>query len=361
MAHTINPGETASSLLSAYLDASEMHTLAESCEPVHSLRRIRAGQSYYLTIEDGELTAFEYEIDNETRLVATRNEDGFCVTSKRLYADIETRSVEGVITSNLFNAVTEQGETPELAVRLADIFAWEIDFIRDIREGDSFRVLVERRSIKGEHVGYGRILAAEFSNQNQHYEGYLFQTADGDSAYYTSDGKSLRKAFLKAPLHFTRVSSGFNLRRLHPILKVRRPHPAIDYAAPTGTPVMAIGDGTVITRAYGRGAGNYVKLRHVNGYESAYLHLSKFAKGVSKGSRVQQGQVIGYVGSTGMSTGPHLDFRMKKDGEFINPTNIKNVRAEPLTESQMAQFRLAVAAHKSRMYTPLADASMVQR
>jgi murein DD-endopeptidase MepM/ murein hydrolase activator NlpD len=231
------------------------------------------------------------------------------------------------------------GEAPALAVRLAEIFAWEINFIRDIREGDSFSLLVEKRYRDGELKGYGSIPVAEFVNRNSKFEAYVYKDSFGNNSYFNAAGESLKRAFLKAPLSFTRISSRFNLKRLHPIHNTVRPHPGVDYAAPTGTPVKAIGSGEVTFRGSNKGAGNYITLRHANGYESMYLHLSGFAKNLKTGSRVRQGEIIGYVGSTGYSTGPHLDFRMKKNGQFLNPEKVLSPRDESVPQKRLAAFK----------------------
>lgn len=356
----IQKGDTASTILADYLAYPEIIAMADSCEPVFSLSSLRVGRPFSVTVEDGQFRAFEYEIDSENKLVVTRDDNGFQAKNEKLEFQYKTHLVEGVINSSLFKSLTDVGETPELAIRLAEIFAWEIDFIRDIRKGDSFRVLVEKRYRDGQEMGYGRIYAAHFSNQGELYEGYLYEDAGGQVGYYNADGGNLQKAFLKAPLSFRRISSGFNMRRKHPILNVVRPHPAIDYAAPTGTPVMAIGDGTVIEKAYGRGAGNYVKIRHPNGYESTYMHLSKFGKSLEKGKKVRQSDVIGYVGSTGLSTGPHLDFRMKRHGKWVNPEKIENVRAEGIAKDKLDSFQQVMARHHAALTGQLAAADDIQ-
>lgn len=350
---TIARGQTASSLLEGYLSPGEIYALADACEDVYPLTRLKVGRPYCIVEEDGRFAGFEYEIDRESILVVSSGDDGFEVGLKPIEYDVRIQRVSGTINSSLFLAVSDAGEKATFAMSLADMFGWEIDFIHDIRTGDSFRALVEKRYREGEFSGYGRILAAEFVNQGETYEGFLH--AEGEqSGYYNSEGRNLRKAFLKAPLSFTRISSGFNLRRLHPIKKVVRPHPAIDYAAPKGTPVKAIGDGTVIKVAYDRAAGNHIKIRHANGYESAYLHLSGYARGLKRGKKVRQGQLIGYVGSTGLSTGPHLDFRMKRYGKYVNPRRIKNPRADSLSEEALQSFGQEVARFRAMLRGDLA-------
>ncbi len=348
---TVQPGDTFSTLLERHLDPRELKMLIADCGKVFSLTSLRAGKPYSILTLKQDFLGFEYQISDEEKLIVRRDWDGFWVKRRPLKYDVETVAVEGRIDSSLFQAVSAAGEKPELAVRLAEIFAWEIDFLRDLRQGDAFRVLVEKRFRKGVFTGYGEILAAEFVNQGESFQGFRHKAADGQHHYYGAKGESLRKAFLKAPLKFTRISSGFTNRRLHPVTGEWKAHPAIDYAAPTGTPVMAVADGVVQKAEYGRGNGNCVKLKHASGYVTMYLHLHGYAKGVKPGVRVKQGQLIGYVGSTGLSTGPHLDFRMTLNGKFVNPTTIKSVRAEPLTGKALTAFKAMVAEREALMAT----------
>lgn len=339
----IEPGDTAGVLLQQWLGASEIHKLVEATKDVYPLGRVRAGQPYAAHCENSELCRFEYEIDDDKRLVITRQvEEGKSAWSAKVEEieyDVRLTLVEGCITSSLFETMSALGESPALAVRLAEVFAWEINFIRDIQPQDTFRALVEKRYRDGEFKGYGKMPLAEFTNQKKNFEGYLFTDSFGNPSYFNAEGESLKRAFLKAPLAFTRISSRFNLRRMHPILKTVRAHPAVDYAAPKGTPVKAIGGGTVHFRGWGKGAGNYIVLKHANGYESMYLHLNNFAKNLKKGGRVRQGEVIGYVGSTGYSTGPHLDFRMKKNGQFLNPEKVLSPRDESVPKKSLQAFK----------------------
>lgn len=334
----VKSGDTAAALLDSYLSPAEIYTLNKASKEVYPLSRMRAGRPYRLVSDQQGLQRFEYEIDSEGVLVISRAQDGYEVRREAIEYETETRTVYGKITSSLFGAVAEAGESPALAVRLADIFAWDIDFIRDIRVGDSFAAIVEKRSRDGEFAGYGRILAAQFVNQDQAFNGFLFADTDGQEQYFDEQGRSLRKAFLKAPLNFSRISSGFNLNRLHPVLGYRRPHPAIDYAAPSGTPIKTVGDGVVSSKGWDKGGGNYVKIRHNSVYETVYMHMRGFAKGIKKGQRVHQGQIIGYVGSTGIATGPHLDYRIKKNGSYVNPTTIKSPSCKPVDKERMAEF-----------------------
>ena len=340
----IAPGDTAGVLLQEWLGATEIHKMVEACKNVYSLAKIRAGQPFTVHCEDdGSLCRFEYEIDNDKRLIVTRDvKEGVSAWEAQLEEieyDIRLERIEGNIASSLYETMNALGESPALAVRLAEVFAWEINFIRDIRVDDSFRVLVEKRYRDGEFKGYGKMPVAEFTNQGKKFEGYLFTDSFGNPTYFNASGESLKRAFLKAPLSFTRISSRFNLQRRHPIFNTVRPHPAVDYAAPSGTPVKAIGSGTVHFRGWGKGAGNYIVLKHANSYESVYMHLRGFAQGLKKGQKVRQGEIIGYVGSTGYSTGPHLDFRMKQNGKFLNPEKVLSPRDESVPKKNLEAFK----------------------
>jgi murein DD-endopeptidase MepM/ murein hydrolase activator NlpD len=229
-------------------------------------------------------------------------------------------------------------ENMMLAMQLSDIFAWDIDFTTDLRDGDTFKIVVEALYLDGEFKKYGDILAAEFVNNGETYRAYRFEH-NGKAGYYDEEGKSLRKAFLKAPLSFRRISSGFSLGRFHPILKIYRPHHGLDYAAPAGTPVSAMGDGTVIFAGKKGQYGNLVIIRHPNGYKTYYGHLSKFGKDIKKGTKVEQGQIIGYVGSTGLATGPHLHYELRIRNRPVNPVTVKSLKGTSIPEKLMAEFR----------------------
>jgi len=350
---TVQNGDTAGKILQPYLTAAQIQNMADACEKIFSLRRLRVGKPYEITLKKGELTRFVYEIDMDKKLIVTHADGVFAADLEDIVYDVAVRHVAGTITANLFQAVSDTGESAMLAIALADIFAWEINFIRDIHPGDTFTLLVEKRFREGEFKGYGRILAAEFINQGNRFEAYGFRDADGFPHYYNYAGESIKRAFLKAPLSFTRISSPFSPKRLHPILKVWRAHPGIDYAAPTGTPVKAVGNGVVTFKGWGKGAGNYIALRHNNNYETMYLHLSGFAKGLVKDKKVTQGEVIGFVGSTGDSTGPHLDFRMKKDGTYINPLSIASPRTEPISKKDMPEFKIIADGLRKKLHANL--------
>ncbi|MFP4517463.1 MAG: peptidoglycan DD-metalloendopeptidase family protein [Desulfovibrionales bacterium] len=335
----VKSGQTAAVILQEYLSPSEIHVLSQECRDVFALNRLQAGKPYCIGTVENQFARFEYEISSEEKLIVTREGQDFSVTREAIEYDLERKVVSGTITDNLFNTVANAGETAELAIMLADIFAWDVDFARDIRSGDSFKVLVDKRYRNGEFAGYGRIQAAEFVNKGEPFRGFLFEEKEGSPSYFDEQGRSLRKIFLKAPLSFRRISSGYTHSRLHPILKYRRPHLGIDYAAPTGTPVWSVGDGTVIRKSYNKEAGYFIRIRHNSVYETQYNHLSKYPPGMAVGKRVRQGQTIGYVGSTGYSTGPHLDFRMYKNGSNINPNRVKFPSADPISKDKLEVFK----------------------
>jgi murein DD-endopeptidase MepM/ murein hydrolase activator NlpD len=259
---------------------------------------------------------------------------------------IELRRLEGAIEGSLVRTLGKLGAPAEVAYAMADVLRWDVDFTRDLQPGDRFRVLYEQVLLDGADHRTGAILAAELWNRGRLLEAYRF-----DEGYYDGEGRPLRKMFLRAPLTFNRISSGFTHRRFHPVLQRYSPHYGVDYAAPVGTPVHSTADGVVTFVGWDRGGGNTVKIRHPNEYLSAYLHLSRFAKGMQRGSRVRQGEVIGYVGATGLATGPHLDYRVQHRGRWIDPLSIKSVPAEPIARSELPAF----VAWRDRLREGLAD------
>jgi murein DD-endopeptidase MepM/ murein hydrolase activator NlpD len=328
----IKSGDTLTGLLGPYLTPQSIHSLNKQCKPIFPLSRITAGQPYQITLADGMIKRFEYDINPEKQLIIDCDESSFTVSKKLIEYDIEIELIKGTITSSLFETINEIGEKPELAMNLAGIFAWDIDFILDIRTGDHFQALVEKRSRNGKSAGYGQILAAEFTNQAETYRAFLFQDGDRPSSYYDEAGDNVRKLFLKAPLSFSHISSGFTNRRFHPITKTWKAHPAIDYAAPRGTPIKSVGDGTIIKISKDRYNGRHIKIRHNSTYQTLYLHMERFARGMKKGKKIYQGEVIGYVGTTGLATGPHLCFRMYKNGSPVNPNRVKTRSASPVSD-----------------------------
>ncbi|WP_461834687.1 peptidoglycan DD-metalloendopeptidase family protein [Desulfothermus sp.] len=335
----IKKGENLVSILQNYLNVSYIIYLTKKAKEIYPLNRLVVGQPYTLYLRDSKLISFEYEINDLEKIKINFDKEDFHIEKLPIKYDVKTTIVKSIIESSLFEAVEKANEGDLLALKLSEIFAWDIDFIRDIRKGDSFKLIVEKKYRNGKFKGYGRILAAEFINQGRVYNAFLYTTTSGRTDYFDENGVPLRKSFLKAPLKFTRISSRFTYHRFHPILKVVRPHLGIDYAAPKGTPIKTVADGIVIKKAYDRAAGKYVKIRHPNGYVTIYNHMCRFAKGLRVGKRVFQGEVIGYVGSTGYATGPHLDFRVKHYGKYINPLKIKSTPLKPLPKRELALFK----------------------
>jgi len=265
---------------------------------------------------------------------------------KPIVTQIKTAS--GVINSSLWNAMTEQALSPNLVMDLYEIYQWSIDFF-GIQKGDKFRVIYEENFVYGKSIGIGRIFAAQFVHAKEDFYAFRF-TQNNEDSYFNEKGKSLKTAFLKAPLVYNRISSVFSNSRFHPVLKIRRPHHGVDYAAPKGTPVVSIGDGTVIAKAYqAAGGGNYLKIKHNSAYTTSYMHLSKFGAGIANGVRVKQGQVIGYVGSTGLSSGPHLDYRVFMNGTPIDPLKMKAPPTDPIAQKNLNDFNV----HRDSMMVKL--------
>jgi murein DD-endopeptidase MepM/ murein hydrolase activator NlpD len=338
---TVSAGDTMAGILGKYIDPAEIHRLSRESREFR-LSRIQAGQSYRITTQDGEFLSFEYVISPLERLVIRAERGEYQIGIEAEPQQFRAETAFGTIEDNLFEAVKKAGEDSELAGNLADIFAWDIDFCKDLRRGDRFKVVVEKRYAGETFVGYGRILAAEFTNQGKTVRAFHFAEKTGKGGYFDENGHALRKAFLRAPLSFRRISSGFTHSRLHPILHVRKPHLGVDYAAPEGTPVWSIGGGVVEEKGYNHAAGNFVTIRHNQTYSTRYNHFSRIAKGVAKGKAVRQGEIIGYVGSTGYATGPHLDFRMYKNGQAINVLDNPKIMADPVPAGKMAAFKAKV-------------------
>jgi hypothetical protein len=340
--------------------AIAVHLAARS---VFDLRRFRAGNRIALGRSvDGDLRLVRYRIDPERTLeivAPLESPLGFRADIKNVSATVETFAVRGEIRDSLFDAVVDAGERPELALQLAEIFGWDLDFHTDPRRGDTFRVAVEKKTYADGSVRYTQVFAAEYVNAGHAYRAVLFRGPAGKAAYYAPDGSSLEKAFLRSPLKFSApVTSRFSRSRLHPVLKVRRAHLGVDYGAPYGAPVQAIGDGQV-TFAGSKGAnGRMVHLRHANGYETMYLHLSRIL--VRPGQRVTQGQLVGLVGSTGLATGPHLDFRITQFGQYRNFEALRLPPARPVAKRDWSDFvalrdaRLALLPDPQPAPTPTA-------
>jgi murein DD-endopeptidase MepM/ murein hydrolase activator NlpD len=324
------------------LDSSTAARITAAAQPVFNLRQVRAGNQLAVGRSVlGDLRAVRYRIDTDRILWIAPRGDEFHSEIQTIPSETAAAGVSGEIRGSLWESVLDAGERPELAMRLAEIFGWDLDFYTDARPGDTFRVVVEKKKLSdGSVSSYGRILAAEYNNQGRSYRAVLFHDSSGHVAYYTPEGKSMKKAFLHSPLKFAApISSHFSTHRFHPILKEYRPHLGIDYAAPTGTPVQTIGDGRVTFAGRKGGAGNLVEIQHTNGYTTYYMHLSRVL--VRPGQRVEQGQRVGLVGMTGLATGPHLDFRIQRGGQFLNFERLPLPPAGPVEKRDWSAFAAA--------------------
>jgi murein DD-endopeptidase MepM/ murein hydrolase activator NlpD len=303
-------------------------------KPYVNFKRIKGGTYRFITDVKGELVRFIYEASPTEIYEIEKNAEGYVAHKHKVLVETRLVRVAGEIRSSLFEAMDAAGEQDLLTIAFAEILAWEIDFYKDVREGDRFKVVVEKIYKGDQFIQYGTVHAVEYARGERVIRGIRYK-----EDYYNEKGISLRKAFLKAPLRFNRISSKFSRARKHPILGGVRPHYGVDYAAPPGTPIWAVADGTVTSCGWNSGFGNQVALRHMNGYTTCYGHLSAFGPGIRKGARVRQKQIIGYVGSTGLSTGPHLDYRLAKDGQFRNPLRETFPTGLPIEKDEMETFR----------------------
>jgi len=335
----VKSNENLSSILLNYnTPMGTIEQLVTKAAGVFDVRKIRTGNNYTVLCSNDEQRKREYFIyeSNPTEYVVFEIGDSLHVHLGAKDVQVRIKSASGTISSSLWNAMAEIKASPNLTVALSEIYAWTIDFYA-IQKGDNFTAIYEELFVDGEPIGLGNILSARFNQGGK--DNYAFRfVQDNNTDYFDEKGQSLRRAFLKAPLKFSRISSHFSNSRLHPVLRIRRPHHGVDYAAPKGTPVHSIGNGTVVEARYAGGAGRMIKIKHNAVYTTAYLHLSGYAKGVGKGSHVQQGQVIGYVGSSGLSTGPHLDFRFYKNGSPIDPLKVESPPALPVRKELMDTF-----------------------
>ena len=338
--NTISPGHSLSNILSSSgADANSINNLNLIPDSILDSRKINAGNKYTIyNVNDSAHTLryFVYHKSKQDFVVLEFLEDTIIASIFSKPAISKKRVSGAVITSSLWNAISDSELDINLALKLSDIYAWSIDFF-GLQKMDSFIVYYSELYIDNEPIGIDSIYSAIFYHANHPYYAIYFEKED-IKGYWDLEGNSLRKAFLKAPLSFSRISSHFTYARKHPIYKTVRPHTGVDYAAPAGTPVMSIGDGVVIAKGYKGGGGNTIKIRHNSVYTTAYLHLSKFASNIKEGTHVSQCQVIGYVGSTGSSTGPHLDFRVWKNGEPINPLKLESPPVEPIPDNLKAEF-----------------------
>lgn len=329
-------------LLKYNVDYPTIDKLARETKSVFDVRKLRYG-NYYTVImtRDSvpETKYFAYEI-SPVDYVLYALQDSIVATRGVKEISVEIDTATGVIKSSLWNAMVDNNTDPNLANELSEIYAWTIDFF-GIQKNDNFKVIFENQYVEGERIGVGKVLAANFNHFGvDHYAFYFVQDSLGGD-YFDEDANSLRRTFLKAPLRYRRISSGFSYSRMHPILKYRRPHLGVDYAADRGTPVVAIGDGVVEYAKWDNGGGGRaVKIKHNGTYSTGYMHLSKYGEGIKAGAKVKQGQIIGYVGSSGLATGPHLDFRFYRNGKPIDPTKVESPSADPVDSVNMQRFNV---------------------
>ena len=318
------------------LEAGEARALISEIERHVDVRRIRPTDRYAAMLDTtSELTGLRLTLDGKGYLLLKRHDSVWTGSWYPFVEERQIRLVKGSLEGALEVSIRRAGGEIVLAYEMAEVLQWDLDFNRDLRLGDTFEVLYERVLVDGEFSRVGEVLALNYVNNGRRLEAYRF---GADGGYYTADGQPLRKLFLRSPLKYSRITSGFTSRRFHPVLKRYQPHFGVDYGAPTGTPVRATGSGTVSFVGWNGGGGKTVKVRHPNGYLTAYLHLSRYASGIRSGRRVYQGDVIGFVGATGLATGPHLDYRIQRDGRWINPLELDNKPAEPVSAEQMPRF-----------------------
>ena len=361
----VRSGQFFSTLLTSLgLSASEAYDLSQACDSVFDVRTLRVGNTYSAyygrpssvipnghegRVGESVLRYLVYDRDRSSQIVFQCQPPYKTwvyekpVTVERRYADV-------TISNSLWVDMVDAGISPNLILSLSDIYAWTVDFF-GLQKGDRFRVLYDEKMCDGEVLSVDTVRYAVFTHNGSDLPSVMYDQKDGGNIYWNEKGESMRKAFLKAPLKFSRISSGFSYARRHPVTKKVRPHTGVDYAAPVGTPVMSIGDGVVTSVKHEGAGGKTVRIRHNSVYSTAYLHLSKYGKGIAPGKRVRQGEVIGYVGSTGRSTGPHLDFRVWKNGSPINPLKMDSPPAEPLKEAHKAEFERMHEKYKAQIDT----------
>jgi murein DD-endopeptidase MepM/ murein hydrolase activator NlpD len=336
---TVKRNETLSDILESYhLLNTGVSEIAKRSKSIFDVRKLRAGKKYHLYTNDDSLNTIKYFVYEKDKISFIVYDlcDSINIYSGKKEVEIVKETKSAVIKTSLYDALLDNNSSIELAIEMSKIFAWQIDFYH-LQKGDNFKVIYEKEYVDSQMVGIGKVLGAYFKHYNKEYFAIPF-VQDSVYQYFDENGNSLRKEFLKTPMEFARISSRYSSRRLHPILKVYRPHTGVDYAAPNGTPIRTVGDGEVIAASYSKSNGNYIKIRHNSVYTTAYLHMSRFGKGIRRGTTVKQGQVIGYVGSTGLATGPHLHFMFYMNGNYVNPLKVEIPPSHPVKEELRNNF-----------------------
>jgi len=337
---TVAPGDTLSIVFqNAGLSANTLHAVVNSSKDAKAFTRLRVGQELELKLDDeGQLLGMRSKLNSLETIRVDRDGDSYAFSKDVIEPDVSTRFANGSIDSSLFVAAQNAGLSHNLTMQMANIFGYDVDFAREIRQGDSFEVLFEEKHIDDQRVGTGNILAARFTNRGKTYTAVRYTDRNGQSSYYRADGTSMRKAFIRTPVEFARISSRFNPGRRHPVLNKIRAHKGVDYAAATGTPIKATGDGRVVHVGRKGGYGNTVVIKHGQTYQTLYAHMSRYASGLRAGSNVSQGQVIGYVGATGLATGPHLHYEFQVNGTHVDPLSVKLPASDPIPQGERTAF-----------------------
>lgn len=343
---TVKKNEFLSDILLRHnVSYSTIDKLAKNTRKVFDVRKIRRGNRYVVISKKDSVEHplyFIYEINRIDYVVYHLKDSVYASLEKKSF-EYKEEAAKGVIESSLWNAMVSSGTDPNLANSLSEIYAWTIDFF-GLQKKDSYKVIYDELYIEGRPAGPGKIKASLFQHGGENFYAFYFEQ-NGEGDYFDEEGNSLERTFLKAPLKYTRISSRFSNSRYHPVLKIRRPHHGVDYAAPEGTPVHSVGDGVIVKKGYQkRGGGNYLKIKHNSTYTTTYMHMRGFAKGMTVGKHVKQGQLIGYVGHTGLATGPHLDFRFFRNGHAVNPLKVKSPPAKPVEKQYRPAFD-SVARH----------------
>lgn len=346
---TIRKGDTLSALFSRRGFQTELHSILALGKQVAQLRNIHPGQTIHIKTKGSNLDSITLDLDPLHSLEIVRHEDDYSVLEHRRSFDRRSKMAFATIDSSLYLAGQTVGLSDKVIMQLAIIFGWDIDFALDIRTGDQFTVVYEQLFLDDQRVKDGVILSAEFVNAGRSYRAVRYTDASGNIDYYSEDGHSMRKPFLRTPVDFARVSSGFNLNRRHPVLNTIRAHRGVDYAAATGTPIKAAGDGKIIHRGNKGGYGRTIILQHGSQYSTLYAHMRRYGKNLSVGSRVKQGQIIGYVGSSGLATGPHLHYEFRINGVHRNPLTVKLPDAKPLARDALQRFKEDTAERFARL------------
>lgn len=347
----IRTGDNLSTLFQARgLGSSVVYRVSKTPEFGKQLTDIRPGERLEFRIDsNGELTQLRYVKSKLESIFFRKTDDTYIAEAIVMAPDIRPAYSSATIENSLFLASQKAGLSERLTMELAGIFGWDIDFVLDIRSGDNFTVLYEEKYLEGDKLGDGNILAATFTNQGKTYTAIRYTDSDGETGYYTPDGKSMKKAFLRTPVEFARISSRFNPNRLHPIFKTKRPHRGVDYAAPTNTAIKAAGDGRIKFAGWKNGYGNVVYIEHPNNVVTVYAHANKLKRGIKKGRRVSQGDTIAYVGQTGWATGPHLHYEFQVNGVHRNPVTVKLPDASPIARKEMTSFKQQAKAMVARL------------